>query len=283
MKHTCNHCNYKTNKICNFTRHLNRWGACRDHRYKEMLVENRELVDRMERKEREHFEALRYKTKELEKKTKEFSKTLRCKTKEFSKTLRCKTKEFSETLRCKTKELEKKTKELERRDKEISLLRKKLQRKNNKIATLESKKATHITNINNNNLIQFILDTKFFQDRIDDYTRDDYMNAVQGAVRFAVSALNDGDGKRYICSDPARRIFKYVDENGQCVTDIGGARVWDAMKGPVTAKAEKTRDDLLAEHPENFELINDPLAKLKGKGNAPPRGFSAELASNTKE
>lgn len=246
MKHTCNRCNYTTNKICNFTRHLNRWGACRDHRYKEILVENRELVRKMKRSERKHVKALERKDKELEKANKEFSKTLGCK------------------------------------NKEISLLKKKLQRKNKKIATLESKKATHITN-NINNLIQINLDTKFFQDRIDDYTRDDYMNAVQGAVRFAVSALNDGDGKRYICSDPARRIFKYVDENGQCVTDIGGARVWDAMKGPVTAKAEKTRDDLLAEHPENFELINDPLAKLKGKGNAPPRGFSAELASNTKE
>ena len=206
MKHTCNHCNYKTNKICNFTRHLNRWGACRDHRYKEMLVENRELVDRMERKEREHFEALRYKTKELEKKTKEFSKTLRCKTKEFSKTLRCKTKEFSETLRCKTKELEKKTKELERRDKEISLLRKKLQRKNEKIATLESKKATHITNNINNNLIQINLDANCFQDRV-----EDYMNAVHGAIQFAVSALNDsdGDGKLYICSGLEKNLGEF--------------------------------------------------------------------------
>ena len=247
-KYTCHHCNYTTDKNANLTRHFNRWPACMTSRYKEILVDNKKLIKKIARSDKKHVKALELKNKTLEKMTKKFSKAL------------------------------------DRKDKEIARLQKKLERKDRKIATLieDARKPTHVTN-NYNNLIQINLDANFFQERIEDYTRNDYMDAVKGAVRFAVSALNDGDGKRYICADPARHIFKYLDKDGRVNTDAGGIQVWDAMKGPVTSKAKKTRDDLLSKHPESlyYNAFNEPLTKLQSEGNAPPRGFSAELARNT--
>ena len=247
-KYTCNHCNYTTDKNANLTRHFNRWPACMTSRYKEILVDNKKLIKKIARSDKKHVKALELKNKTLEKMTKKFSKAL------------------------------------DRKDKEIARLGKKLERKDRKIATLieDARKPTHVTN-NYNNLIQINLDANFFQERIEDYTRNDYMDAVKGAVRFAVSALNDGDGKRYICADPARHIFKYLDKDGRVNTDAGGIQVWDAMKGPVTSKAKKTRNDLLSKHPESlyYNAFNEPLTKLQSEGNAPPRGFSAELARNT--
>ena len=247
-KYTCNHCNYTTDKNANLTRHFNRWPACMTSRYKEILVDNKKLIKKIARSDKKHVKALELKNKTLEKMTKKFSKAL------------------------------------DRKDKEIARLGKKLERKDRKIATLieDARKPTHVTN-NYNNLIQINLDANFFQERIEDYTRNDYMDAVKGAVRFAVSALNDGDGKRYICADPARHIFKYLDKDGRVNTDAGGIQVWDAMKGPVISKAKKTRNDLLSKHPESlyYNAFNEPLTKLQSEGNAPPRGFSAELARNT--
>ena len=247
-KYTCHHCNYTTDKNANLTRHFNRWPACMTSRYKEILVDNKKLIKKIARSDKKHVKALELKNKTLEKMTKKFSKAL------------------------------------DRKDKEIARLGKKLERKDRKIATLieDARKPTHVTN-NYNNLIQINLDANFFQERIEDYTRNDYMDAVKGAVRFAVSALNDGDGKRYICADPARHIFKYLDKDGRVNTDAGGIQVWDAMKGPVISKAKKTRNDLLSKHPESlyYNAFNEPLTKLQSEGNAPPRGFSAELARNT--
>ena len=236
-KYTCNHCNYTTDKNANLTRHFNRWPACMTSRYKEILVDNKKLIKKIARSDKKHVKALELKNKTLEKMTKKFSKAL------------------------------------DRKDKEIARLGKKLERKDRKIATLieDARKPTHVTN-NYNNLIQINLDANFFQERIEDYTRNDYMDAVKGAVRFAVSALNDGDGKRYICADPARHIFKYLDKDGRVNTDAGGIQVWDAMKGPVISKAKKTRNDLLSKHPESlyYNAFNEPLTKLQSEGNAPP-------------
>ena len=247
-KYTCHHCNYTTDKNANLTRHFNRWPDCMTIRYKEILVDNKKLIKKIARSDKKHVKALVLKDKTLEKMTKKFSKAL------------------------------------DRKDKEIARLQKKLERKDRKIATLieDARKPTHVTN-NYNNLIQINLDANFFQERIEDYTRNDYMDAVKGAVRFAVSALNDGDGKRYICADPARHIFKYLDKDGRVNTDAGGIQVWDAMKGPVISKAKKTRNYLLSKHPESlyYNAFNEPLTKLQSEGNAPPRGFSAELARNT--
>ena len=157
----------------------------------------------MKRSERKHAKALERKDKELEKANKEFSKTLGCKNKEIS------------LLK----------KKLQRKNKEISLLKKKLQRKNDKIATLESKKATHITNNINNNLIQINLDANCFQDRV-----EDYMNAVHGAIQFAVSALNDsdGDGKLYICSDLEKNLWEFFhsDNVGQHLSSENSVGPW---------------------------------------------------------
>ena len=219
--------------------------------------------------------------------TRHFNRWPACMTSRYKEIL-VDNKKHVKALVLKDKTLEKMTKKfskaLDRKDKEIARLCKKLERKDRKIATLieDARKPTHVTN-NYNNLIQINLDANFFQERIDDYTRNDYMDAVKGAVRFAVSALNDCDGKRYICADPARHIFKYLDKDGRVNTDAGGIQVWDAMKGPVTSKAKKTRDDLLAKHPESlyYNAFNEPLNKLQCEGNAPPRGFSAELARNT--
>ena len=247
-KYTCHHCNYTTDIKSNLTRHFNRRPDCMTIRYKEILVSNKKLIKKIARSDKKHVKALELKNKTLEKMTKKFSKAL------------------------------------DRKDKEIARLGKKLERKDRKIATLieDARKPTHVTN-NYNNLIQINLDANFFQERIEDYTRNDYMDAVKGAVRFAVSALNDGDGKRYICADPARHIFKYLDKDGRVNTDAGGIQVWDAMKGPVISKAKKTRNDLLSKHPESlyYNAFNEPLTKLQSEGNAPPRGFSAELARNT--
>jgi len=257
-KYTCHHCNYTTDKNANLTRHFNRRPDCMTIRYKEILVDNKKLIKKIARSDKKHIKALELKDDELEKANKKHVKALELKDKALEKTLEKMTKKFSKAL--------------DRKDKEIA-----------RLGLIEdARKPTHVTN-NYNNLIQINLDANFFQERIEDYTRNDYMDAVKGAVRFAVSALNDGDGKRYICADPARHIFKYLDKDGRVNTDAGGIQVWDAMKGPVISKAKKTRNDLLSKHPESlyYNAFNEPLTKLQSEGNAPPRGFSAELARNT--
>ena len=102
---------------------------------------------------------------------------------------------------------------------------KELQNKIERMATKAIEKPTNQTNLflNPIDLSQEHI-TKMIQEK---FTKEHFYDGQAGVARFAVdNILKDKDGKLgYICTDPARQIFKHITSDGEVKKDVRASKL----------------------------------------------------------
>ena len=121
-------------------------------------------------------------------------------------------------------------------------LDKQIEKHENQLFTLASKptsvKIQNLTNILGN--LEFKENT--IKETIDNKYNIDYLNeGIKGLAQFTkdhiINAGEDGK-KKYICSDPARAMFKYKDENGNIQKDVKAIKLKKAIQEPILNKTK---------------------------------------------
>ena len=94
----------------------------------------------------------------------------------------------------------------------------------------------------NNNLIIPNIDTS--QEKINmavenSYDMNHFCSGQKGIARFAVDHILKDDKKQlgYICTDPARSVFKHIGEDGEIVRDMKATRLTTKLAVPIKEKA----------------------------------------------
>ena len=121
-------------------------------------------------------------------------------------------------------------------------LDKQVEKHENQLFTLASKptsvKIQNLTNILGN--LEFKENT--IKETVDNNYNIVYLNeGIKGLAQFTkdhiINAGEDGK-KKYLCSDPARSIFKYKDENGVIQKDVKATKLKKAIQEPILNKTK---------------------------------------------
>jgi len=121
-----------------------------------------------------------------------------------------------------------------------------LQEKVQELAKVAIEKPTNNTTNNNHilNLTPFLMDDTNIKNKIDNYYNMDYLKRGQrGVAEFTKdNILMDDEGKlKYICSDAARMIFKYKDQDGEMRKDVKANK----LSKKITPKILKKATDII--------------------------------------
>jgi len=103
-------------------------------------------------------------------------------------------------------------------------------------------KTTNNTTNNVLNLTPLNLDKEDFKTKIEsEYNLQYLLKGKRGVAEFTrEKLLLDESGKsRYVCVDPARHIFKYVDENGETRRDVKASKLTSKVAPDIVDKAGK--------------------------------------------
>ena len=121
-------------------------------------------------------------------------------------------------------------------------LTQKQEKQENQLFTLASKptsvKIQNLTNILGN--LEFKENS--IKETVDNNYNIVYLNeGIKGLAQFTrdhiINAGDDGK-KKYLCSDPARAIFKYKDENGVIQKDVKATKLKKAIQEPILNKTK---------------------------------------------
>lgn len=123
-------------------------------------------------------------------------------------------------------------------------------------------KTTNNTTTNNVlNLTPFDLENEDFKENIEkNYDMKYLVQGVRGVAQFTKDKLlTDEDGNsRYICVDPARQIFKYVDKNGETRRDVKASKLTKKVTPDIVNQANK----LVGKERENKENYQSTIDEL---------------------
>jgi molybdopterin converting factor small subunit len=138
---------------------------------------------------------------------------------------------------------------------------------------------------NNNNLIIPSIDTS--QEKINmavenNYDMNHFCSGQKGIARFAVDHILRDDKKQlgYICTDPARSVFKYMGEDGEIVRDMKATRLTTKLAVPIKEKAGKLATELIDKDRELISAATESLLDIR-LINDNNTVFRTELASVT--
>jgi hypothetical protein len=147
---------------------------------------------------------------------------------------------------------------------------------------------TSNTTTTTNNLILPVIDTS--QETInraveDSYNMNHFCSGQKGVARFAVDHLLTNDEKQlgYVCTDPARGMFKHVGEDGEVVRDIKASRLTAKLAQPIRVKAGQLAGELTNMDKGNEELMNTACKHYQDISGMEDdnTGFRTELAAAT--
>jgi hypothetical protein len=186
--------------------------------------------------------------------------------------IKCNTKRHLASKRCQAEALKAKEKEiLELKDELIKL-----------------KKQSSQTTIINNNTINNIIMTRTSLDDVltlqairDVYTNNDFADKGAGAARAIFEILNNKDKKRYICTDPARNICRYIDMKGKKIKDVKNSKLWKVIKGPVKKVVKEKRIELSESYPDHVDRWTDYAKPIINADVTPPPGFGRKAIEET--
>ena len=137
----------------------------------------------------------------------------------------------------------------------------------------------------NNNLIIPNIDTS--QEKINmavenNYDMNHFCSGQKGIARFAVDHILKDDKKQlgYICTDPARSIFKHVGEDGEIVRDMKATRLTTKLAVPIKEKAGKLATEMIDKDRELISTATETLMDIRLIEND-NSVFRTELASVT--
>jgi hypothetical protein len=122
--------------------------------------------------------------------------------------------------------------------------------------------------------IKSIVDTSF--------TRNHLLEGQKGVAKFTVEyVLKDTEGKlMYMCTDPSRHSYKFVDENGEEIKDIKSRKLTEAIYPAVKEKSFQLVNEGISEQACNFPLYTESFVDIKGM-TIDNSDFRAELAAMT--
>lgn len=143
------------------------------------------------------------------------------------------------------------------------------------------------TNIQNNKLMintPFdINDSKLTEKIVDEkWTYNDFYDGQKGAARFVVkNLLKDVSGELlYICTDPARHIFKFIDENGDIVRDVKAQKLTELLTPYIIDKSNGMMGGLIDKYPDQFDIISSNHEEIRDM-RTDNTGFRTELSALT--
>ena len=120
----------------------------------------------------------------------------------------------------------------------------------------------------NNNLIIPNIDTS--QEKINmavenNYDMNHFCSGQKGIARFAVDHILRDDKKQlgYICTDPARSVFKYMGEDGEIVRDMKATRLTTKLAVPIKEKAGKLATELIDKDRELISAATESLLDIR--------------------
>jgi len=123
------------------------------------------------------------------------------------------------------------------------------------------------TNNTTNNVLKLSplnLDKEDFSAKIEEcYDIEYFLKGKRGVAEFTKDKLlTDEKGKaRYICVDPARHIFKYVDENGETHRDVKASKLTSKVTPNIVNKAGKIALKE-RENKENYKQTVDQITDI---------------------
>jgi len=125
------------------------------------------------------------------------------------------------------------------------------------------KTTTNNTTTTNNvlNLKPLDLDNEDFKSIIyEGYDMKYILQGIRGVAEFAKDKLLvDEDGKsRYICVDPSRQIFKYVDANGETRRDVKARKLTNKVTPDIVNKV----NEIVGEERKNKENYAETIDEL---------------------
>jgi len=199
--------------------------------------------------------------------------------------------EYKKLLKEQEEKYERKLKEQE----EKHLLQiEKLQDRLENLATKAIEKPTNTTNTTNTttnnvlNLSPFDLDNEDFKAKIEEgYNMQYFLKGTRGVAEFTKDKLlKDEDGKlRYICVDPSRQIFKYVDSNGETRRDVKASKLTKKVTPDIMSKANKmvgNERNNKENFPETINKMTDTYFNLLNLNEKPDK-LGLELSKITCE
>jgi hypothetical protein len=164
----------------------------------------------------------------------------------------------------------------------------KLEEKDKEILKLKQSQQTTIINNNNHNIINNIIMTRTSLDDVltlqairDVYTNNDFADKGVGAARAIFEILNNKDKKRYICTDPARNICRYIDMKGKTIKDVKNSKLWKVIKGPVKKVVKEKRKELSESYPDHVDRWTDYAKPIINADVTPPTGFGRKAIEQT--
>ena len=141
------------------------------------------------------------------------------------------------------------------------------------------------SNTTNNNLIIPNIDTS--QEKINkavenSYDMNHFCSGQKGIARFAVDHILRDEKKQlgYICTDPARSVFKHVGEDGEIVRDMKATRLTTKLAVPIKEKAGKLATEMIDKDRELISTATENLMDIRLIEND-NSVFRTELASAT--
>jgi hypothetical protein len=147
---------------------------------------------------------------------------------------------------------------------EIRILQDKLENLATKAIEKPTQQVVKTTNNTTNNVLNLTpldLDKEDFKEKIEEgYDIQYFLKGTRGVAEFTKDKLLvDDEGKsRYICVDPARQIFKYVDENGETHRDVKANKLTKKVAPDILNKANK----IVVEERENKENYKCTIDKI---------------------
>ena len=123
------------------------------------------------------------------------------------------------------------------------------------------------------------------------FTKEHFYDGQAGVARFAVdNILKDKDGKLgYICTDPARQIFKHINSEGELKKDVRASKltkklVKDVKKvsGDIVLKKMKEEKESKFDKDACFNFLTKKMDEIAIIDDDSSK-FRAELANLTVE
>ena len=124
------------------------------------------------------------------------------------------------------------------------------------------------------------LNNDVIHQKVDDYfTLTHLSDGIKGVAKFTNDfIINKENGQsKYICTDVARTIFKYKDDNNQLQKDVKATKLKNSIKEPIIIKSKRLYDveterllnemtmnsDNVAIHNFNLNQLTDNFLKVK--------------------
>ena len=112
------------------------------------------------------------------------------------------------------------------------------------------------------------------------YDENKFRLGGEGASAALMSILNNENETRYICTDVARKKFKYKNSYGKMITDVKASKLWKAGKNSIKEVVGEYKNQFIRKFPLHSELAISSSQRILNADVVPPAGF-AEFATTT--